>query len=144
MRYLLLLTVLILGVPSLAEGVQTPEASAQVGHVPLPVALEDDFTGGTPPAEAQPAWKEFRKRNPNWAALWRSGSASPHRAFGPGIPVTGPVTSSEQAARAARSFLTDHAGLTKAGGSSRHSRPRRAAGYGTRTSGRSTGACRSC
>ena len=116
----LLLPVLVLtivfagGWASDVLGVQAPSHSDRGGEVPLP--FSGDSVQTPVGAKAQSAWDSFRKENPGWTASWNARTKTPHRAFGSGIAVSGPVTSKSQATSSAREFLDRFNGLTKARG----------------------------
>jgi Zn-dependent metalloprotease len=104
-------------------GLLVPQASAFLpgrtendGRVPLPGEGQPVETA--PPAAGQAkgaGWASFLQRHPGWDGTFYRYTGTPHRAFGAGIAVTGPVTSAAQAAEAAERFLRQEAAVTKAG-----------------------------
>ncbi|TMQ48865.1 MAG: hypothetical protein E6K73_11090, partial [Candidatus Eisenbacteria bacterium] len=49
-----------------------------------------------------PAWRGFATQHRGWRALWNQATATPHRAFGPGIPLPGFAPRPAAADRAVR------------------------------------------
>src|SRR5437867_11527073 len=52
-----------------------------------------------------PAWRGFATQHRGWRALWNQATGTPHRAFGPGIPLPGSTPRPASAARAVRSLI---------------------------------------
>lgn len=58
-----------------------------------------------------PTWKSFRTANGAWTAVWNEATGTPHRAFGPSIPLRGFAGDAESADRAVRAFIAGHPAL---------------------------------
>ena len=56
-------------------------------------------------------WREFTARRGAWTALWNARTASPHRAFGPSIPLPGFADRADVVERAVRAFIAGHPGV---------------------------------
>lgn len=59
---------------------------------------------------ASPGWRDFTHRHPGWRAVWDAVTASPHRAFGPPIPLPAFVSNPQGVDRAVRAFVAGHPG----------------------------------
>jgi len=55
-----------------------------------------------------PAWRGFATQHRGWRALWNQATGTPHRAFGPGIPLPGFAPRPAAADRAVRAFIAGH------------------------------------
>ena len=78
--------------------------------------------------EQAPAWRAFRQRHGAWTALWNAATATPHRAFGRGIALTGHADRADAVDAALRAFIAGNpamfgapeglatAAVTRAGG----------------------------
>ncbi len=112
LRYRLALVVAALTlVASAAAAVQRP-ALAPPGAVALsgPTVRVHDPVRQRALSEA-PAWQEFRSRHGDWAALWNEVTGTPHRAFGPSIPLDGYADDPAAVDRAVRRFVAEHPGI---------------------------------
>lgn len=54
------------------------------------------------------AWRSFRARYGGWQVLWNEATGTPHRAFGPSIPLAGFAGDAASADRAVRAFVAAH------------------------------------
>ena len=61
--------------------------------------------------QAGTPWREFSARHGPWTALWNTRTASPHRAFGPAIPLPGYADRAEAVEGAVRAFIAGHPAL---------------------------------
>ena len=57
------------------------------------------------------AWKGFESRYGRWNVMWNEATRTPHRAFGPSIPLTGFANDPASADRAVRAFIAGHPDL---------------------------------
>ncbi len=73
----------------------------------MPAAVHPVAIGGARQAllDASPAWQSFRSQHGDWIANWNGRTASPHRAFGPSIPLPGAANDSNSVDRAVRAFV---------------------------------------
>ena len=55
-----------------------------------------------------PAWRGFATQHRGWRALWNQATGTPHRAFGPGIPLPGFAPRPAAADRVVRAFIAGH------------------------------------
>lgn len=90
----------------------TPEPS---GTVPLPGQITEGLSldpGKQLALSQRINWREFTQKYGAWSVIWNERTATPHRAFGPGISISGSVLNSESAVlAAAESFLRENAAL---------------------------------
>ncbi|HEY3215736.1 MAG TPA: FlgD immunoglobulin-like domain containing protein [Candidatus Eisenbacteria bacterium] len=56
----------------------------------------------------RPAWQAFRAAYGPWEALWNEATGTPHRAFGPGIPLEGFANDPAAVDHAVRRFVVRH------------------------------------
>jgi hypothetical protein len=61
-------------------------------------------------------WQAFQSRFGHWNAMWNEATGTPHRAFGPSIPLAGFANDAAGADHAVRGFIAEHPELF--GGSS--------------------------
>ncbi len=86
----------------------------QPDPVSIPAGLNTVRLAG--PAEASRlaaggGWRDFTHRHPGWKAVWNEVTASPHRAFGPPIPLPAFVPAPSGVDRAVRAFVAGHPGV---------------------------------
>src|SRR6058998_1880280 len=86
-------------VPELGNGDLTPPGLRPV-EIDSP-ALQQSLSRG-------PAWRGFSTEHRGWHALWNQATGTPHRAFGPGIPLPGFAPRPAAADRAVRAFIAGH------------------------------------
>jgi len=95
---------------------QAPNTS-EAGFVRLPGEVEPLLEGpfaSAPPAAKADAWAAFSQRHGGWDALWQGWTATPKRALGRAITVSGPVADAKSAHAIALDFLRSEAPVTKA------------------------------
>ena len=56
-------------------------------------------------------WRSFETRFGNWHVVWNEATNTPHRAFGPSLPLVGFANDATSADRAVRAFIAGHPGL---------------------------------
>ncbi len=56
-------------------------------------------------------WREFTARHGAWTASWNAGTGSPHRAFGPAIPLSGRTDRPETVEATLRAFIAANSAL---------------------------------
>jgi hypothetical protein len=101
---LLLAAVLALrGTPAHAQ--QEPAVTA--GSVALPGVGAVRLAGADerPGLERSAAWRTFTARHGAWSALWNTRTGTPHRAFGPAIPLAGYADRADAVEAALRAFI---------------------------------------
>ncbi len=64
-----------------------------------------------PALDARPPWREFQSRHGGWKAQWNTVTKSPHRAWGPSFPISGPVRDAATVDGALRSFIAGNPGV---------------------------------
>src|ERR1044072_5696252 len=78
-----------------------------------PAAVHPVKLGAAPPLALRSggAWRDFCARYRAWRAVWNQVTDSPHRAFGPPIPLAGAADDSVSMDHAVRGFISAHAEL---------------------------------
>lgn len=61
--------------------------------------------------ERSAAWRGFTSRHGAWSAIWNARTGTPHRAFGPSIPLAGFADRAEAVEAAVRAFIAADPGL---------------------------------
>jgi hypothetical protein len=94
-----------------ARAQQEPAVSA--GSVALPGVGAVRLAGSAerPKLERSAEWRGFTARHGAWSALWNVRTGTPHRAFGPPIPLAGYADRADAVEAAVRAFIVADAGL---------------------------------
>src|SRR5919197_5403275 len=94
--------------PGVGAGTRVPELGngdlIPPGLKPVAIdspALQQSLSRG-------PAWRSFSTQHGGWRALWNQATATPHRAFGPGISLPGFAPQPSAVDRAVRAFIAGH------------------------------------
>ena len=95
-----------------AEAVRTPDIATDAGFIiPGAGAVRLADPAGRARLDRMTSWQSFRARHGKWNALWNASTASPHRAFGPPIPLPGFADRADAVETAVRAFIADHPDL---------------------------------
>ena len=113
-RSIVVLWCTMLLVPLLAECVRA-QAVEEDGSVLLPCqkgALRLTDAERQIQLSRSAPWVEFTTRQGAWSVVWNEATGTPHRAFGPSLPLPGgrPL-SGERVRQASLEFIHEHAGL---------------------------------
>jgi hypothetical protein len=102
----LFLSVLLTIAAAPADAVRAPDGPTDAA-ISLPGAGVVTLADRSQRARLQrgPAWREFTARHGSWTALWNERTASPHRAFGPAIPLPGFADHPSAVESALRAFI---------------------------------------
>jgi hypothetical protein len=80
--------------------------NARRAPILMPVKVRDGATQSA--LTRSSSWQRFRSRHGAWTALWNEATGTPHRAFGPSIPLSGFANDPASVNRAVRSFIAAH------------------------------------
>ncbi len=102
-----LLPAVLLSLAAVPAGAMRTPVEPTVAGIRLPgagaVALPDEARRAR--LERGAAWREFNARHGRWTALWNTRTESPHRAFGPAIPLPGFADHAAGVEAALRAFI---------------------------------------
>lgn len=87
----------------------------RVEHAAPAIAAQIAARTGSPARQIAlaraPSWLAFQRRHGDWRATWNEATATPHRAFGRGIPLAGFSGDAAGLDRAVRGFVAEHPDL---------------------------------